>query len=166
MASLCWCNPHRRREGLGGEQLHGARAGEGAVAGVHPAGSCLAVPSRPVPSLRSPGAHPRQTPLPGSAVALPRHSWQCLPAAPLPCARQEQTRHPARAPGTSPGLRRPGEQPSAPSRRAACGAAPSPRAQLQPLFCSAPRGILSPSTMKSVTFKLPYCDLGTRARPL
>lgn len=35
------------------------------------------------------------------------------------------------------------------------------QAELQPLFCSAPRGILSPSTMKSVTFKLLYCNLGT-----
>lgn len=37
------------------------------------------------------------------------------------------------------------------------------QAELQPLFCSAPRGVLSPSTMKSVTFKLLYCDLGTCA---
>lgn len=35
------------------------------------------------------------------------------------------------------------------------------QAELQPLFCSTPHGILSPSTMKSVTFKLPYCNLGT-----
>lgn len=164
MASLCWCNPHRRREGLGGEQLHGARAGEGAVAGVHPAGSCLAVPSRPVPAV--PGCPPPADAAPGQRRGAPT-AQLAMPTGSSPaCARQEQTRHPARAPGTSPGLRRPGEQPSAPSRRAACGAAPSPRAQLQPLFCSAPRGILSPSTMKSVTFKLPYCDLGTRARPL
>lgn len=45
------------------------------------------------------------------------------------------------------------------------GLPPLLRAELQPLFCSAPCGILSPSTMKSVTFKLLYCNLGTCALP-
>lgn len=56
-----------------------------------------------------------------------------------------------------------GEEEKLPPR--CLGLPPLLRAELQPLFCSAPRGILSPSTMKSVTFKLLYCNLGTRALP-
>lgn len=113
-----------------------------------------------------------------SCAVVPTHGRCCSAAAPLqfhptgsvherqlclPCVRQGETCHPPRALECfSADFQGQGEEGKPPT--ALSGALPPFLwAELQPLFCSTPRGILSPSTMKSVTFKLLYCNLGTFA---